>query len=266
MNLKPQRVLHRVLAFVSREFEDFQVFPHRNLLAVSIAQRVVGDPKMAGREHVFAVLVVLERTRLTNQRVDHVAVVDRESADPDQPRHPLNREPVMRHVDPFGRDPDVDLLTDQTTGNRVGIAADLDRAAGADPNAENDVVGVKLAGGQWAQVLLLGGKRFLSSPVKARDHVLNELHVVFAAGEVTTSANQQSLVDGVFEMTVGRFHVTVLVGASSVCLLGGGTVMGHQCRVPIGQLLPRRMVVHRRAEAVGSMTLGHPAELPESRG
>jgi hypothetical protein len=40
--------------------------------------------------------------------------------------------------------------------------------------------------------------------------------------------------------------------------------MGHQGGVTLGQLLAGGVVVHRRAETVGSMTLGHPAELPET--
>lgn len=147
LNPRPQCILHRVLALVRRQGEDFQVFPHRELFAVSGAQHVVSDPKMARRKHVFAVLVVLERPRLANQRVDHVAVVDRRSADPDQSWHPLNRDFVMRHVDPFGADPNIDFFTDQATGNRVGVATDLNRTAAADANTEQDVVGVKLNGG-----------------------------------------------------------------------------------------------------------------------
>jgi hypothetical protein len=48
------------------ESQEFQVLPDRNFRTVSFAQQVIGDPKMAGREHVFAILVVLECTRFTD--------------------------------------------------------------------------------------------------------------------------------------------------------------------------------------------------------
>lgn len=192
-----------------------------------------------------------------------MAIVDRETPNPDQPRHLLNHEPMMRDVNPFGGDPDVDLLADQATGNRVGIAPDLDRTAGANTNTENYVVGVEFAGRQWTQPLLLAGKRFLAFSIATGDHAVNELHVVLATGEVTTAANHQCLVDGVLEMAVGRFDVAVLIGASGVRLFGDGPVVVHQGGVTLGQLLAGGVVVDRGAEAVGSMTLRNPAELPE---
>lgn len=192
-----------------------------------------------------------------------MAIVDREAANPDQPWHLLNHEPMMGDVNPFGGDPDVDLLPDQPTGNRVGIAADLDCTAGANTNTENDVVGVEFAGGQGAQLLLLGGERFVALSIAICDHALDELHVVLATGEVTTAANHQRLVDGVLEMAVGRFDVAVLVGASGVRPFGNGPVVAHQGDVTLSQPLAGGVVVDRGAEAVGSMTPGNPTELPE---
>ena len=192
-----------------------------------------------------------------------MAVVDRRAADSDQTRHPLYRDAAMSHVDPLGADPDVDFLTDQAAGDRVGVAADLNRTATADANAWNYVVGIELAGRQGAEVLLLDGETFVAFVVPAGDHIFEEIHVVLAAGEVTATANHQSLVDDVLEMTIGRFHIAVFVGTSSVGLLSGSAIVVHQGCVALGQLLPGSVVVHGRAEAVGSVALRHPAELPK---
>jgi len=77
LDRKPQRVLNGVLAFAGRKSQDFQVFTDRDLRAVSFTEHVISDPKVARRKHVFAILVILECSRLTQQRIDHMAIVDR---------------------------------------------------------------------------------------------------------------------------------------------------------------------------------------------
>jgi hypothetical protein len=83
------------LAFASGESQDFQIVTDRDPCAVSFTEQVIGDPKVACRKHVFTILVVLERARLTDQRIDHVAVVDRGTTITDQSWHSLNMILVM---------------------------------------------------------------------------------------------------------------------------------------------------------------------------
>lgn len=45
------------------------------------------------------------------------------------------------------------------------------------------------------------------------DQLFNEVHVVFATGEVTASTQQESLIDSLFEVAVGGLNVAVFIGA-----------------------------------------------------
>ena len=72
------------------QLQYLQVFAGGNLGRMSLAQLVVGHAKVTGRKHVFLVLVVLEGTRLTNQRIDDMSIIDRMLTSTSQSRHALN--------------------------------------------------------------------------------------------------------------------------------------------------------------------------------
>lgn len=57
-----QYVFHRLLAFISGELQNLQIHLVGNLLAVMPREQIVGEPKVAAREHLFAVPVISERT------------------------------------------------------------------------------------------------------------------------------------------------------------------------------------------------------------
>ena len=259
----PQRVLHRVLAFAGRKSQDCQVFADRDLRAVGFTQHVISDSKVARGEHVLAILVVLECSRLTHQRIDHMAIVDRRSADSGQPWHPLNRVAVVRDIDPFGVDRHIDFLTDQPTRNGVAVATNLDRTAAANANAAKRFMEVDLAIGQRTELLQLHRKAVGSCQITFGNHPFNKRHVAIATFEATTAAKHQGLIDRVLDVAVGRFDVTVLVGATRVGLLRLDVVMLHQRLIPRRELLLRGVVVDRGAKRVGAMQLGHASELPE---
>jgi hypothetical protein len=72
-----QRVLHRILAVPGRQLQNLQVFADALAMTMIATQPIVGDPKVTGRKHVLPILVILERARLADQRIDHVTVIDR---------------------------------------------------------------------------------------------------------------------------------------------------------------------------------------------
>ena len=72
-----------------------------------------------------------------------MTIIDRRQLLPDQSRHGLNDVSVMSHRDLFGPDAKVDVLADQTTGNRIRIRSHVDRAAGTDPHIFHAAVGVE---------------------------------------------------------------------------------------------------------------------------
>jgi hypothetical protein len=218
---------------------------------------------MAGGEHVFAILVVFERTRLPQQRIDHMAIVDRRSADARQPRHPLHQVAVVRDIDPFGMDRDIDFLTHQPTRNGVAIATNLDRAAAANTNAAKCFVASDLVIRQRSQLLLFDRESIGPCKISFGYHLFDKRHVVVAAFEVTAATEQQSLIDRVLDVAIQGFDVAVLVGTPSVGVLRADAVVPHQRLIPRGQFLFGGVILNRGAERVGAMQLRHAPELPE---
>ena len=143
---------------------------------------------MAGRKHVFAILVVLERTRFTDQRIDHVTIVDRATANTEQPRHSLNVSAVMRYIDPLGADRNIHLTTDEPTGDRVTISTNLDRAVAVDHDASKRFVRVELLMGKRAKLLLFNREAIASFVIPSGHHFLHELHILFATLEAATAS------------------------------------------------------------------------------
>jgi len=150
-NSQTQRVLHRVLAVPGRQLQNLQVFTDALAWAVIAAQPVVGDPKMAGRKHVLAILVVLECPGLADQRIDHVTVIDRMLAAADQAWHPLDFGVRIPDLDEVSVDHHVDLLPNQPARHRIRVPLDLDRAAAADPDAGDALPVIQLPRRQLAK-------------------------------------------------------------------------------------------------------------------
>lgn len=102
-----------------------------------------------------------------------------------------------------------------------------------------------------------------SRPVAFGDYLFDELHVLLAALEVTATAQQQRLIDDELDMSVGRFDVAIFVRAARIGMFAGAAVMLHQLAIALRQPGLGRMVVDRRAEAVGAMARRGSAELEE---
>ncbi|MEO9590397.1 MAG: hypothetical protein ABJF25_19980, partial [Rhodopirellula bahusiensis] len=226
-----QGIFNGLLAFVSGELENLQIHLVRDAINVTRAKPIVSDPKVAAREHLFAITVVSERTRFSNQRIDHVSVVDARGLLADESLHRLNERSLMSHRDGFSGNSRVDLAANQTTGNRVRVGTNVDRRAFTDANSLLRVVGVEPCCGQPTKRHSFFFKPFRTTRVGLFNGRLHERHVVVSAGEVATAAKQQRLIDSIFEVSVERFDIPVLVGAPGVGLLRRTAVVLHQCRV-----------------------------------
>jgi hypothetical protein len=132
---EPQCLVHAAFSFLRRQVEDRQVVLD-HAAGPPVLQEVVGHPKSAGGEHRIAVAVLLERSRLADQPVDDVAVLDAMLAPTSEPRQGVQSPGPVPEVEGLGPDVDIDLFADQPAGQRVGIAADVDRAARIDPRLE----------------------------------------------------------------------------------------------------------------------------------
>ncbi len=101
-----------------------------------VFQEVVGHPEAACREHRIAVAVLLERPGLADQPIDDVAVLDPMPAPATEPGKGVDLRGPVPDVEGLGPDVDIDLFADQSAGQRVGVAADMDRASRIDPRLE----------------------------------------------------------------------------------------------------------------------------------
>ena len=124
--------MHRVLAVTRRQLQNLEVFASGHARTVIPAQRIISHAKVAGWEHVAAILVVRERTRFSNQRIDHVTIVDGMFAHANQARHPLNFQVAVPDFDEVNVDHHVDPVSDQSAVHGIRVAFDLDRTTALD--------------------------------------------------------------------------------------------------------------------------------------
>lgn len=150
-NRHPQRVLHRILAITGGQLQNLQVFAGRHARRVIAQQPIVSHAEVTGGKHVGPIPVVLESPRLANQRVNHMAVVDGVLAVARQTRHRLNLASRPPDFNFIGVDHDIDLHADQATGNRIGVAADLNRAAAVNLDSADMSPMIELARRQLAE-------------------------------------------------------------------------------------------------------------------
>jgi hypothetical protein len=127
-----QRLVDAALPLPGREVEDRQVILDR-VTAPAVLQDVVGHPEPTGGEHRVAVAVFLERAGLAHEPVDHVAILDAVLAPAPEPRQALDPLGAKPDLEGFGSDVNIDTFADQTTRQRIRVAADVDRAPRIDP-------------------------------------------------------------------------------------------------------------------------------------
>jgi hypothetical protein len=132
---EPQRLVHAAFSFPCRQEKDRQVVLD-HAAGPPVLQHVVGHPEPTGREHRIAVAVLLERSRLTDQPVDDVAVLDAMLASTSESRQGVQFLGPVPDIERFGPDVNVELFADQSAGQRIGVAADVDRAPRIDSGLE----------------------------------------------------------------------------------------------------------------------------------
>jgi hypothetical protein len=132
---EPQRLVHAAFSLLRGQEEDRQVVLD-HAAGPLVLQQVVGHPEPAGGEHRIAVAVLLERPGLAHQPVDDVAVLDAMLASASKSRQGVQLSGPVPDVEGLGPDVNIHLFADQTAGQRVGVAADVDRAPRIDPGLE----------------------------------------------------------------------------------------------------------------------------------
>jgi len=158
-----------------------------------------------------------------------------------------------------GEEPGFDPLADQSAMHRVGAAVNVDEASRIDAATHLEATRQTHIG-QTPQRGDLFGEAISPNFVASLHHVLEELTVLFAAGELPTTPQQQRLIDSRFEVAVRRFDIAVLVGLSGIDPLADQAVVRQQVAVSGLEFPRRRVVVHGGGEAVAAMPSRHAAE------
>jgi len=108
---EPQRIVNSAFSFLRGQVEDRQIVLDQ-ATGPPVLQGVVGHPEPAGREHRIAVAVLLERPRLADQPVDHMAIIDPMLASPSEPGQCVDLPRPVPDVEGLGPDMNIYLFAD----------------------------------------------------------------------------------------------------------------------------------------------------------
>jgi len=258
---QPQGFVHSDLTVTRGEEEDCQIFLDR-AAGPPVLQHVVGHPESAGRKHCVAVAVLLERSRLAYQPVDDVAVLDAMFLAAPESRQGVDLAGAVPDLQCFGHDVNIHQLADQTAGQRVDIAADVDRApridACLDPSGH-----LQPARRQRRQHGRFLKKTLLSLGISLSHELAKKRLIIAPTGEIAASPQHQGLVDGQFEPVMTLLDVAVLVGFARLDRLGFEAVMRQERLISSREQFRIRIGVHGGAHAIGAMPPGNSSQFPQ---
>jgi hypothetical protein len=126
----PQHVVDEIQPFVLGSVQQFEILLDGRTLGGALEQPVVGHPEPRGGVHVVNVLVVDERTRLADQRIDHVAKVDRFLAAAELPRQALDAIVLTPKLQMILVHPHLQSQADVFTAYRVHVSLHANDAVG----------------------------------------------------------------------------------------------------------------------------------------
>lgn len=258
---EPQRLVHAAFSLPRGQEEDRQVVLD-HAAGPPVLQQVVGHPEPAGGEHRVAVAVLLERPGLADQPVDDVAVLDAMLAPTPEPRQGVQFPGPMPDLEGLGPDVDFDLFADQSAGQRVGVAADVDRAPGIDPGLEPPGH-LQPPGRQGRQDGHLFMKTLPSIGIASGHELLEERLIVASIGEIAAASEHQGLIDGLLEAAMTLFDIAILVGLSRLDRLTFEPVMGEQSLVTSSEQLGFGVAVDRGGQAIGAVSPGNSSQFPQ---
>ncbi len=241
---EPQRLVHAAFPFLRGQEENRQVVLD-HAAGPLVLQQVVSHPEPAGGEHRVAVAVLLERPGLADQPVDDVAVVDAMLAPASESRQGVELPGPVPDLEGLGPDVNIHLFADQSAGQRIRVAIDIDRAPGIDPGLE-PASHLQPTTRQRRQHGHFFTKTLLSRGIAAGHELLEEQLIIAPTGEITAPTQHQGLVDGLLETVMALFDVAILVGLSGLDRLAFELVMREQRLVSLSEHLGFGVVVDRR--------------------
>jgi hypothetical protein len=112
--------------------QDLQVVLGATAFIAGRAELVVGQAETRRREQIVAVRVIRERAGLADQRIDDVPIVHRVAIATHQPRQRIDLLVRVPNLDAVGEKPCFDLLAAEAAVHRIGVAVNVNQAAGVD--------------------------------------------------------------------------------------------------------------------------------------
>lgn len=193
-----QRLLDSRFALVRRQVQNLQVFAVRPR-RYRLVEQVVGHAEPTAGEQLLAVAIVRQRSRLADQGVDHVPVIDVPLAATAQPRQRGHLLLGVPHFQVFHVNPHLDPLADQSAVHRIGIVLHVNDAAARHGNSQ-PLARLQPTRRQWPQRRVLLCQPFRSRQIALPADLVQERFILRAIGKVPAAPQQQRLRHGVFEM------------------------------------------------------------------
>lgn len=256
-----QRLLDTRFALVRRQMQNLQILPI-SPRRQRLVEQVVGQAEATAGEQLLAVAIICQRSRLADQRVDHMPVIDVPLAATVQPRQRGHLLLGVPHFQMLQVDAHLDPLADQSAVHRIGVVLHVDDAA-VRYGHRQPFAGLQPACRQRPQHRLFLGQSFGAWSIPVPANVVQERLVIDGAGKVSTTTQQQRLLHGVFEMPVRRLGIAIFVGLPRLDLLACQAVMFQQALVTFREVASLRQIVHRTAHPVAAMPLGYATQLPQ---
>jgi len=242
--------------------QNLQIVLGAQPVVAALAEAVVGQAETRRREQIVAISVIRKRTRLTDQRIDDVPIVNRRTVPAHESRQRVDALVRVPDLDAVGEQPGLDLFADQAAVHRIGVALQMNQAAAIDTAEQLQARRQPLLG-QVPQRCQLLGEAIASAFIPGLHEVVQEVHILRAAGELAAAAEQQRLIDGGFEVPMRRLGVAVLVRLPGVDPLARHAVVSQQVAVTGLKLARRRQVVDGGSQAVAAVPPRHAAQFPQ---
>ncbi len=179
-----------------------------------------------------------------------------------EPRQGVQLPGPVPDVEGLGPDVDIDLFADQTAGQRIRVAADVDRAPRIDPRLEppGHLQPATRQGRQHGHFL---SETLLSVGIASGHELLEERLVVASAGEIAAPAKHQGLIDGLLETMMTLLDVAILVGLPGLDRLAFELVMREQSLVSPREHLGFGIAVDRGGQAIGAVSPRDSSQFPQ---
>jgi hypothetical protein len=186
---------------MSGVLQDLQIILGAAPFVPAFAEPVVSQAEACRRKEIVAVGVVRKRARLADQRIDHVPVMHGRVIPADQTRQRVDALVGVPNFHAVGKQPCLDHLADQAAMDRIDVAMDVNQTARVHPARHLQTRRQTLLGKTFEHGLFLG-KAVAAAGVADLHQVVQEAHVVCAAGEVAAAAEEQRLIDHALEVPV----------------------------------------------------------------